>query len=102
MFNRKSDQFSLLDSYFYFLIRLEVSSSSSGVELKNVAKVKDADKVFDEMTRRFLSFKKQKFFFVRKWVVNAKAAKLRTKAAAEHLSFDQQCKHCEKSRSTVR
>ncbi|KAA0065088.1 hypothetical protein IC582_006359 [Cucumis melo] len=34
--------------------------------------------------------------FVHKWVVNAKAAKLRAKAAAAHLSFDQQCKHCEK------
>lgn len=34
--------------------------------------------------------------FVHKWVVNAKDAKLRTKAAAAHLNFDQQCKHCEK------
>ncbi|XP_038885516.1 beta carbonic anhydrase 5, chloroplastic-like isoform X5 [Benincasa hispida] len=34
--------------------------------------------------------------FVHKWVVNAKAAKLRAKAAGAHLSFDQQCKHCEK------
>ncbi|CAB4267276.1 unnamed protein product [Prunus armeniaca] len=30
------------------------------------------------------------------WVINAKVAKLRTKAVAAHLSFDQQCRHCEK------
>lgn len=30
------------------------------------------------------------------WVINAKVAKLRTKAVAPHLSFDQQCRHCEK------
>ncbi|KAL5844456.1 hypothetical protein ACOSQ4_010414 [Xanthoceras sorbifolium] len=34
--------------------------------------------------------------FTEKWVVNAKVAKLRTKAEAAHLSFDQQCRHCEK------
>ncbi|KAK2659896.1 hypothetical protein Ddye_006429 [Dipteronia dyeriana] len=34
--------------------------------------------------------------FTEKWVVNAKIAKLRTKAEAAHLSFDQQCRHCEK------
>jgi hypothetical protein len=33
--------------------------------------------------------------FTEKWVANAKVAKLRTKEAI-HLSFDQQCKHCEK------
>ncbi|KAJ4701446.1 Carbonic anhydrase [Melia azedarach] len=31
-----------------------------------------------------------------KWVVNAKVAKLRTKAYAAHLSFNQQCRHCAK------
>ncbi|ESR47079.1 Beta carbonic anhydrase 5 [Citrus sinensis] len=30
------------------------------------------------------------------WVVNAKVAKFRTKAYTAHLSFDQQCRHCEK------
>ncbi|KAJ9166479.1 hypothetical protein P3X46_021227 [Hevea brasiliensis] len=34
--------------------------------------------------------------FVEKWVATAKVAKLRTKADASGLSFDQQCKHCEK------
>ncbi|KAJ9673996.1 hypothetical protein PVL29_023509 [Vitis rotundifolia] len=34
--------------------------------------------------------------FVENWVANGKVAKLRTKAAAGHLSFYQQCKHCEK------
>nr|XP_011464649.1 PREDICTED: beta carbonic anhydrase 5, chloroplastic-like isoform X2 [Fragaria vesca subsp. vesca] len=34
--------------------------------------------------------------FTHRWVVNAKVAKLRTKAAAPHLSFDQQCRYCEK------
>ncbi|KAG8632822.1 beta carbonic anhydrase 5, chloroplastic isoform X3 [Manihot esculenta] len=34
--------------------------------------------------------------FVEKWVAIAKNAKLRTKADANGLSFDQQCKHCEK------
>ncbi|CAK7347249.1 unnamed protein product [Dovyalis caffra] len=34
--------------------------------------------------------------FIEKWVANAKVAKLRTKGYAIHLSFDQQCKHCEK------
>ncbi|KAF2299784.1 hypothetical protein GH714_003337 [Hevea brasiliensis] len=34
--------------------------------------------------------------FVEKWVATAKAAKLRTKADASGLSFDQQCKNCEK------
>ncbi|KAF9682471.1 hypothetical protein SADUNF_Sadunf05G0112300 [Salix dunnii] len=34
--------------------------------------------------------------FIEKWVGNAKVAKLRTKEDANHLSFDQQCKHCEK------
>lgn len=33
---------------------------------------------------------------VQKWVVNGKLAKLRTKADAGHLNFDQQCRHCEK------
>ncbi|XP_061973302.1 beta carbonic anhydrase 5, chloroplastic-like isoform X2 [Populus nigra] len=33
--------------------------------------------------------------FIEKWVANAKVAKLRTKEAI-NLSFDQQCKHCEK------
>ncbi|XP_042939092.1 beta carbonic anhydrase 5, chloroplastic-like isoform X1 [Carya illinoinensis] len=34
--------------------------------------------------------------FLRKWVVNAKAAKLKAEADAAHHSFDQQCRHCEK------
>ncbi|XXG69202.1 hypothetical protein AAC387_Pa06g2130 [Persea americana] len=34
--------------------------------------------------------------FIRDWVVIGKTAKLRTKAAAANLSFDQQCKYCEK------
>ncbi|XP_034675962.1 beta carbonic anhydrase 5, chloroplastic-like isoform X1 [Vitis riparia] len=34
--------------------------------------------------------------FVENWVANGKVAKLRTKAAAGHLGFYQQCKHCEK------
>ncbi|XP_050377038.1 beta carbonic anhydrase 5, chloroplastic-like isoform X2 [Argentina anserina] len=34
--------------------------------------------------------------FTHRWVVNAKVAKLRTKAATLHLSFDQQCRYCEK------
>ncbi|CAK9313001.1 unnamed protein product [Citrullus colocynthis] len=189
----------------YLSVKEEVDETHLGVpsncihelEVKNVAKVKDEHKLFDEMRRRFLSFKKHKYLenlehfqalaelqapkfmviscvdsrvcpsnilgfqpgeaftvrnvanivppwengptetnaalefavntlkvenilvighsscagiqslmsmednatdssFVHKWVVNAKAAKLRAKAAAAHLSFDQQCKHCEK------
>jgi len=34
--------------------------------------------------------------FTKKWVINGKVAKLRTKADAADFSFDQQCKHCEK------
>ncbi|KAJ4845933.1 hypothetical protein Tsubulata_008419 [Turnera subulata] len=34
--------------------------------------------------------------YVQKWVANAKVAKLRTISESTHLSFDQQCKHCEK------
>lgn len=34
--------------------------------------------------------------FIRDWVVTGKSAKLRTKAAAANLSFEQQCRHCEK------
>ncbi|RZB69611.1 Beta carbonic anhydrase 6, mitochondrial isoform B [Glycine soja] len=34
--------------------------------------------------------------FTHKWVANGKLAKQRTKAATAHLSFDQQCKFCEK------
>ncbi|KAK7301110.1 hypothetical protein RJT34_11971 [Clitoria ternatea] len=34
--------------------------------------------------------------FIKKWVANGKVAKLRTKAATSHLSFDQQCRFCEK------
>ncbi|KAF8411372.1 hypothetical protein HHK36_003921 [Tetracentron sinense] len=34
--------------------------------------------------------------FIGNWVINGKNAKLMTKAAAANLSFDQQCKHCEK------
>ncbi|KAK9270145.1 hypothetical protein L1049_025721 [Liquidambar formosana] len=34
--------------------------------------------------------------FVAKWVVNAKVAKSRTESAAANISFDQQCRHCEK------
>lgn len=33
---------------------------------------------------------------IHKWVANGKLAKLRTKAATAHLSFDQQCRFCEK------
>ncbi|KAL3733061.1 hypothetical protein ACJRO7_022565 [Eucalyptus globulus] len=38
--------------------------------------------------------------YVERWVVNGKAAKLRTEASAPHLSFDQQCMHCEKESVT--
>ncbi|KAB1217542.1 Carbonic anhydrase, chloroplastic [Morella rubra] len=34
--------------------------------------------------------------FIRSWVVVGKNARLITKSAASNLSFDQQCKHCEK------
>lgn len=34
--------------------------------------------------------------FVKSWVTNGQVAKLRTEAAANHLSFDQQCRLCEK------
>ncbi|XVE60591.1 hypothetical protein DITRI_Ditri05aG0140700 [Diplodiscus trichospermus] len=34
--------------------------------------------------------------FIKSWVNNGKVAKLRTEAAANHLSFDQQCRLCEK------
>ncbi|CAI0417523.1 unnamed protein product [Linum tenue] len=34
--------------------------------------------------------------FTEKWVANAKAAKFTAEADASHLSFEQQCKHCEK------
>ncbi|KAK9266169.1 hypothetical protein L1049_000016 [Liquidambar formosana] len=34
--------------------------------------------------------------FIRSWVVVGKNARLSTKAAASNLSFDQQCRHCEK------
>ncbi|KAJ4716796.1 Carbonic anhydrase [Melia azedarach] len=34
--------------------------------------------------------------FIRSWVLVGKNAKLNTKAAAHNLSFDHQCKHCEK------
>lgn len=34
--------------------------------------------------------------FIRSWVVVGMKAKLSTKAVASKLSFDQQCKHCEK------
>ncbi|KAM5548361.1 hypothetical protein ABKV19_000004 [Rosa sericea] len=34
--------------------------------------------------------------FIQSWVVNGKDARLWTKAAASKLSFDQQCKYCEK------
>ncbi|XP_009792594.1 beta carbonic anhydrase 5, chloroplastic isoform X1 [Nicotiana tabacum] len=34
--------------------------------------------------------------FIRSWVVVGKSARASTKAAASNLSFDQQCKHCEK------
>ncbi|XP_055812454.1 beta carbonic anhydrase 5, chloroplastic-like isoform X2 [Solanum dulcamara] len=34
--------------------------------------------------------------FIRSWVVNGKSARTSTKAVASNLSFDQQCKHCEK------
>lgn len=34
--------------------------------------------------------------FIQNWVVVGRDARLWTKAAASKLSFDQQCKHCEK------
>ena len=34
--------------------------------------------------------------FIRSWVVVGKNARLSTKAVASNLSFDQQCRHCEK------
>ncbi|XP_057974931.1 beta carbonic anhydrase 5, chloroplastic-like isoform X2 [Malania oleifera] len=34
--------------------------------------------------------------FMKNWIANGKVAMLRTKAAVAHLSFDQQCRHCEK------
>ncbi|XP_058751996.1 beta carbonic anhydrase 5, chloroplastic-like isoform X1 [Vicia villosa] len=34
--------------------------------------------------------------FIKSWVVNAKNAKVKTKAVASTLDFDSQCKHCEK------
>lgn len=34
--------------------------------------------------------------FIRSWVVTGKNAKVNTKAAASNLSFDLQCRHCEK------
>ncbi|KAG7588357.1 Carbonic anhydrase [Arabidopsis suecica] len=33
---------------------------------------------------------------VERWVMNGKAAKLRTQLASSHLSFDEQCRNCEK------
>lgn len=33
---------------------------------------------------------------VERWVLNGKAAKLRTQEASSHLSFDEQCRNCEK------
>ncbi|CAN8253871.1 unnamed protein product, partial [Cochlearia groenlandica] len=33
---------------------------------------------------------------VERWVMNGKAAKLRTQQASSHLSFDEQCRNCEK------
>ncbi|PON79326.1 Carbonic anhydrase [Trema orientale] len=34
--------------------------------------------------------------FIYKWIIKAKVARLRTRAAALDHSFDQQCRHCEK------
>ncbi|KAJ8537776.1 hypothetical protein K7X08_014316 [Anisodus acutangulus] len=34
--------------------------------------------------------------FIRNWVIVGKSARTSTKAVASNLSFDQQCKHCEK------
>ncbi|KAF8044193.1 hypothetical protein BT93_A2239 [Corymbia citriodora subsp. variegata] len=34
--------------------------------------------------------------FIRNWVIVGKNARLSTREAASHLSFDQQCRHCEK------
>ncbi|KAK7328103.1 hypothetical protein VNO77_22199 [Canavalia gladiata] len=34
--------------------------------------------------------------FIKSWVVNGKNARIKTKAAASNLSFDEQCRHCEK------
>ncbi|XP_065881083.1 beta carbonic anhydrase 5, chloroplastic-like isoform X2 [Euphorbia lathyris] len=43
-----------------------------------------------------MSMKNNSSSFVEKWVGTAEVARLRTEAQASHLSFDQQCKHCEK------
>ncbi|KAJ9552111.1 hypothetical protein OSB04_016156 [Centaurea solstitialis] len=40
--------------------------------------------------------------FIKNWVVVGKAAKSSTKATTSNLSFDQQCKHCEKVRMIIR
>lgn len=39
--------------------------------------------------------------FTQNWVANAKVAKLKTKSATSHLSFDQQCRFCEKVSSVT-
>ncbi|KAG2247346.1 hypothetical protein Bca4012_089513 [Brassica carinata] len=36
------------------------------------------------------------YSLVERWVMNGKAAKLRTQEASSHLSFDEQCRNCEK------
>lgn len=36
------------------------------------------------------------YSFIKSWVVLGKNAKVKTKAAASNLDFDEQCKHCEK------
>ncbi|XP_015885978.3 beta carbonic anhydrase 5, chloroplastic isoform X1 [Ziziphus jujuba] len=34
--------------------------------------------------------------FIHSWIIKAKTAKLRAKAAVPHLNFEQQCRHCER------
>ncbi|CAI0417522.1 unnamed protein product [Linum tenue] len=43
-----------------------------------------------------MSMQEENSSFTEKWVANAKAAKFTAEADASHLSFEQQCKHCEK------
>ncbi|XP_040950180.1 beta carbonic anhydrase 5, chloroplastic isoform X1 [Gossypium hirsutum] len=40
--------------------------------------------------------------FIKTWVTNGKNAKLTTESAANHLSFDQQCRLCEKIKEKVK
>ncbi|CAL1395434.1 unnamed protein product [Linum trigynum] len=43
-----------------------------------------------------MSMQEENSSFTEKWVANAKAAKFTAEADASHLSFEQQCKHCER------